>query len=217
MSKKIHQELFRIAKEILEKDKTPDLQKVYDQTLSLFEQLILIKHSGELSGDLSQELDLKFDNRIDFIKADDKEITEEDFQKTDSQDLLDLNNSVKDIVKETMEKRSHEVQIDELTTQDLSFEPKEKVSTQKEIIKERLNDKFSKGLQIDINDRLAFIKHLFNKSPNEYQRAISQISTLQSWNQAKVFILEMVKPDYDNWKGKELYEERFLKIIENNF
>jgi hypothetical protein len=80
-----------------------------------------------------------------------------------------------------------------------------------------LNDKFSKGLQIDINDRLAFIKHLFDKSPNEYQRAISQISTLQSWNQAKVFILEMVKPDYDNWKGKELYEERFLKIIENNF
>ena len=217
MSKKIHQELFRIAKEILEKDKTPDLQKVYDQTLSLFEQLILMKHFGELSGDLSQELDLKFDKRIDFIKTDDEEIMEEDFQKTDSQDLLDLNNSVKDIVKETLEKRSHEVQMDELTTQDLSFEPKEKVSTQKEIIKERLNDKFSKGLQIDLNDRLAFIKHLFDKRPNEYQRAISQISTFQSWNQAKVFILEMVKPDYDNWKGKELYEERFLKIIENNF
>lgn len=217
MSKKIHQELFRIAKEILEKDKTPDLQKVYDQTLSLFEQLILIKHSGELSGDLSQELDLKFDNRIDFIKADDEEISEEDFQKTDSQDLLDLNNSVKDVVNETLEKKSHEAQMDELTTQDLSFEPKEKVSTQKEIIKERLNDKFSKGLQIDINDRLAFIKHLFDKRPNEYQRAISQISTFQSWNQAKVFILEMVKPDYDNWNGKELYEERFLKIIENNF
>ena len=217
MSKKIHQELFRIAKEILEKDKTPDLQKAYDQTLSLLEQLILIKYSEELSGDLSQEFDLKLDNTIDFIKADNRENKEEDFQMTDRQDLPDLNNSVKDIVKETHEKISHEAQIDELTTQDLSFEPKEKVSTQKEITKERLNDKFSKGLQIDINDRLAFIKHLFNKRPNEYQRAISQISTLQSWNQAKVFILEMVKPDYDNWKGKELYEERFLKIIENNF
>ena len=217
MSKKIYQELFRIAKEILEKDKTLDLQKAYDQTLSLLEQLILIKYSEELSGDLSQELDLKLDNTIDFIKADNRENKEEDFQMTDRQDLPDLNNSVKDIVKETHEKISHEAQIDELTTQDLSFEPKEKVSTQKEIIKERLNDKFSKGLQIDINDRLAFIKHLFNKRPNEYQRAISQISTFQSWNQAKVFILEMVKPDYDNWKGKELYEERFLKIIENNF
>jgi len=217
MSKKIHQELFRIAKEILEKDKTPDLEKIYDQTLLLFEQLILIKYFGELSGDLYKELDLKFNNRIDFIKADDQEIREEDFQKTDSQDLLDLNNSVKDIVKETLEKSSHEVQANELTAQDLSFEPKEKIFTQKEIIKERLNDKFSKRLQIDINDRLAFIKHLFDKRPNEYQRAISQISTFQSWNQAKVFILEMVKPDYDNWKGKELYEERFLKIIENNF
>ncbi len=217
MSKKIYQELFRIAKEILEKDKTLDLQKAYDQTLSLLEQLILIKYSEELSGDLSQELDLKLDNTIDFIKADNRENKEEDFQMTDRQDLPDLNNSVKDIVKETHEKISHEAQIDELTTQDLSFEPKEKVSTQKEIIKERLNDKFSKGLQIDLNDRLAFIKHLFDKRPNEYQRAISQISTFQSWNQAKVFILEMVKPDYDNWKGKELYEERFLKIIENNF
>ena len=217
MSKKIHQELFRIAKEILEKDKTLDLQKAYDQTLSLLEQLILIKYSEELSGDLSQELDLKLDNTIDFIKADDRKNKEEDFQMTDRQDLPDLNNSVKDIVKETHEKTSHEPQIDELTTQDFSFEPKEKVSTQKEIIKERLNDKFSKGLQIDLNDRLAFIKHLFDKRPNEYQRAISQISTFQSWNQAKVFILEMVKPDYDNWKGKELYEERFLKIIENNF
>ena len=217
MSKKIHQELFRIAKEILEKDKTLDLQKAYDQTLSLLEQLILIKYSKDLSGDLSQELDLKLDNTIDFIKAHDRENKEEDFQMTDRRDLPDLNNSVKDIVKETHEKTYHEAQIDGLTTQDLSFEPKEKVSTQKEIIKERLNDKFSKGLQIDLNDRLAFIKHLFDKSPNEYQRAISQISTFQSWNQAKVFILEMVKPDYDNWKGKELYEERFLKIIENNF
>ena len=133
MSKKIHQELFRIAKEILEKDKTPDLEKIYDQTLLLFEQLILIKYFGELSGDLYKELDLKFNNRIDFIKADDQEIREEDFQKTDSQDLLDLNNSVKDIVKETLEKSSHEVQANELTAQDLSFEPKEKIFTQKEI------------------------------------------------------------------------------------
>lgn len=217
MPKKIHQELQRIAKEILKKDKKQDLQKVYDQTLSLFEQLILIKHSGELSGDLLNELDLKYDNMIDFIKADDKENTDVDFRKAESQDPLNFNNSVKDIVKETPEKNIREAKTSELTNQDLSFEPKQKGSEQKEIIKERLNDKFSKGLQIGLNDRLAFIKHLFDKSPIEYQRAISQISTFQYWDQAKDFILEMVKPDYDNWKGKELYEERFLKIIENNF
>ena len=185
MPKKIHQELQRIAKEILKKDKKQDLQKVYDQTLSLFEQLILIKHSGELSGDLLNELDLKYDNMIDFINADDKENIDVDFRKTESQDPLNFNNSVKDIVKETPEKNIHEAKTAELTNQDLSFEPKQKGSEQKEIIKERLNDKFSKGLQIELNDRLAFIKHLFDKSPTEYQRAISQISTFQYWNQQK--------------------------------
>jgi len=26
-----------------------------------------------------------------------------------------------------------------------------------------------------------------------------------------------VKPDYDNWKGKEEYEQRFLEIVEKRF
>jgi hypothetical protein len=64
---------------------------------------------------------------------------------------------------------------------------------------------------------LAFIKHLFNQSSNDYQRAISQIATIESWDQAQKFILEMIKPDYNYWEGKEPYEIRFLKIVENNF
>jgi hypothetical protein len=27
----------------------------------------------------------------------------------------------------------------------------------------------------------------------------------------------MIKPDYNQWEGKEQYEIRFLKIVENNF
>ena len=59
MSKKIHQELSRIAKEILDDGIPLNFQKVYDQTLSLFEQLILIKNSEGLSKDLFKELELK--------------------------------------------------------------------------------------------------------------------------------------------------------------
>ena len=204
MSKKIHQELCRIAKEILENDSPINFQKVYDQTLSLFEQLILIKNLGELRKDLLQELELKYDNPIDS-------------KKNDHQNQSPLKNVVKDIIEETHHNKTFEVQLTDTTLQGLTFEPKEELTTQKEVVKERLNDKFSKGLQIDLNDRQAFIKYLFDKKPNDYQRAISQISTFQDWSQAKAFILEMVKPDYDHWKGKELYEERFLKIIENNF
>ena len=214
---KIHQELYRSAKEIMKTEKPSNLQKLYDQTLLLFEQLIIIKNSERFSKEFLQELGSKHNNTIDLIKSDEKENMLSDFQITDCQDSPNLNNTTKDIFNEIKDTKSVEAEMLDVTPQNLSFEPKEEVVTQKEITKERLNDKFSKGLQIDLNDRIAFIKHLFDQSPNDYQRAISQISTFQDWDQAKVFILEIVKLDYDNWNGKELYEERFLKIIENNF
>ena len=213
MSNKIFQELCRIAKEILENSDESNFQKVYDQTLSLFEQLILIKNSEGFSEDFWLELKSKYDMEIDFIHANEKGVIDEDF----SNSLCQSRNSTIETNKETPDTKNYEAELEISSNLDLDNKIKEDSTPQKEVIKERLNDRFSKGLQIDLNDRLAFIKHLFNKNTNDYQRAISQISTFQDWNQAKAFILEMVKPDYDNWKGKELYEERFFKIIENNF
>ena len=213
MSNKIFQELCRIAKEILENSDESNFQKVYDQTLSLLEQLILIKNSEGFSEDFWLELKSKYDMEIDFINANEKGVIDEDF----SDSLSQSRNSTIETNKETPDTKNYEAEIEISSNLDLDNKIKEDSTPQKEVIKERLNDRFSKGLQIDLNDRLAFIKHLFNKNTNDYQRAISQISTFQDWNQAKAFILEMVKPDYDNWKGKELYEERFFKIIENNF
>lgn len=213
MSNKIFQELCRIAKEILENSDESNFQKVYDQTLSLLEQLILIKNSEGFSEDFWLELKSKYDMEIDFIHANEKGVIDEDF----SDSLSQSRNSTIETKKETPDTKNYEAKIEISSNLDLDNKIKEDSTPQKEVIKERLNDRFSKGLQIDLNDRLAFIKHLFNKNTNDYQRAISQISTFQDWNQAKAFILEMVKPDYDNWKGKELYEERFFKIIENNF
>ena len=213
MSNKIFQELCRIAKEILENSDESNFQKVYDQTLSLLEQLILIKNSEGFSEDFWLELKSKYNMEIDFIHANEKGVIDEDF----SDSLSQSRNSTIETNKETPDTKNYEAKIEISSNLDLDNKIKEDSTPQKEVIKERLNDRFSKGLQIDLNDRLAFIKHLFNKNTNDYQRAISQISTFQDWNQAKAFILEMVKPDYDNWKGKELYEERFFKIIENNF
>ena len=213
MSNKIFQELCRIAKEILENSDESNFQKVYDQTLSLLEQLILIKNSEGFSEDFWLELKSKYDKEIDFIHANEKGVIDEDF----SDSLSQSRNSTIETNKETPDTKNYEAKIEISSNPDLDNKIKEDSTPQKEVIKERLNDRFSKGLQIDLNDRLAFIKHLFNKNTNDYQRAISQISTFQDWNQAKAFILEMVKPDYNNWKGKELYEERFFKIIENNF
>lgn len=80
-----------------------------------------------------------------------------------------------------------------------------------------LNDKLKSGLKIGLNDRITFVKHLFNGSTEDYNRVLSQLSTFRTTDEAKQFVTEMVKPDYNNWEGKELQEEKFLGIIEAKF
>ena len=216
MPNKIQQKLKQLAKKILEMQEPYDYQKVYDATLLLFEHLILIKNAEGLNKGLFKDFETKLDQSLDFIKVQqDSETTKENFNE--GEELLPKVEIKKEIVKEILESKPSVAELFQESTKELSFERKEDtISIQKETQK-RLNDKFSKGLQVDLNDRLAFIKHLFHQNTEGYQRAISQIATLETWEHAQKFILEMIKPDYNQWEGKEQYEIRFLKIVENNF
>lgn len=79
-----------------------------------------------------------------------------------------------------------------------------------------LNDRLSGNIQIGLNDRIAFVKNLFNGNQEDYNRVISQLNTLKTGDEAKNFIDSMVKPDY-NWSEKEELETRFMEIIERKF
>ena len=81
-----------------------------------------------------------------------------------------------------------------------------------------LNDQLKpQGFQIGLNDRLAFVKSLFENSNEDYERVLSQLITLDSYEEAKNLLDSIIKPDYNNWEGQEDVETRFLEIIENNF
>jgi len=80
-----------------------------------------------------------------------------------------------------------------------------------------LNDRLSKGIIIGLNDRIAFMSNLFANSSEDYNRVLSQLMTFDTFDEAKNFIDNMVKPDYDNWEGKDEYAERFMEIIERRF
>ena len=80
-----------------------------------------------------------------------------------------------------------------------------------------LNDRLNKGINIGLNDRIAFEKRLFGGSPDDFNRVLSQLNTFDTFEEAKGFIEDFVKPDYDNWNGKEEYETRFLEIVEKKF
>jgi hypothetical protein len=78
-------------------------------------------------------------------------------------------------------------------------------------------DKQVAGIPIGLNDKIAFVKHLFGNSDEDYNRVMNQLITFDSFEEAQNFIGDMVKPDYNNWEGKEEYEQRFIDIIEKKF
>jgi hypothetical protein len=79
-----------------------------------------------------------------------------------------------------------------------------------------LNDKLKTNIQIGLNDRIAFVKNLFEGSQEDFNRVISQLNTLKTEKEAKKFINKIVKPDY-NWSEHEDLENRLLAIIERRF
>ena len=82
--------------------------------------------------------------------------------------------------------------------------------------KKSLNDTLQVNIQIGLNDRIAFVKNLFEGNQGDFNRVVSQLNTLKTEKEARKFINKMVKPDY-NWTDKEEYEERFMSIIERKF
>jgi hypothetical protein len=80
-----------------------------------------------------------------------------------------------------------------------------------------LNDRMAKGIIIGLNDRIAFMNHLFSNSSEDYNRVLSQLMTFDTFQEAEDFIENMVKPDYNNWEGKDEYALRFLEIVEKKF
>ena len=98
------------------------------------------------------------------------------------------------------------------------------VKTPKEEIKEEIKEEpkaeqvpTGKAIVLGLNDKIAFEKNLFAGNGDDLQRVLSQLNTFTNWDEAKSFVLDFVKPDYNNWENKEEFEVRFLEIVENKF
>ena len=101
---------------------------------------------------------------------------------------------------------------------ELDDEPVEEKEEPAETVEiNEVNENFKKGISFGLNDRIAFERHLFGGSSEDLNRVISQLSSFDSFEEAKEFIEDMVKPDYENWEGKEEYELRFMENIEKKF
>jgi len=100
---------------------------------------------------------------------------------------------------------------------DLRVIESELLSPKSTPVKKTLNESSThKGIQIGLNDRIAFVKYLFNGNLTDFNRVLSQLNTFTNQKEATSFISKMVKPDY-NWEEHEDVENRLLEIIERKF
>ncbi|MEM6515173.1 MAG: hypothetical protein AAF688_03240 [Bacteroidota bacterium] len=245
MKKKLESDLISIAHRILQLKDKEDVLKMHAEVAALYETLSVLKFANEnmdgkfptIGNDSSffDMLDQAFNNKVsDNIEVEDKIYVNLD-EKDDDHIYEPVMEKIKDMVAQMPEESQ---QVDELikiatekkakathTFEDITagfekFPEFEPVSDKKatENLKKSLNDKIKQGgLKIGLNDKLAFIKHLFNGQIEDYERVLSQLNTTDSFSDAQNLIQHIVKPDYNDWEGKEEYEQRFMNIIEAKF
>ncbi|MDO6515982.1 hypothetical protein SAMN05421766_101437 [Zobellia uliginosa] len=235
MKKKLKEELRKLSTEIIT-SRDMDLSEMYDAAKGLYEKLAVLKYIEEKLNDI--EIDVsknviaqKFEKMANAVLNENASVPESNPHEEDI--IIPGMDTIKDIVSEMP---NHEERVDEVLEEFLSkpdymkndkelFEPQTPVvpnhngsSPKKEVHTKSLNDKLStKELKIDLNNRLAFVKHLFNGSTEDYNRVLSQLNTIDSEERSISFIENMVKPDYNNWAGKEEYAQRFMQFIERKF
>ena len=91
------------------------------------------------------------------------------------------------------------------------------IEAKKETKSRSLNDSlFTANVQVGLNDRIAFVKYLFEGSQEDFNRVLSQLNSFKTEDEAKNFIKKFVKPDYD-WNAVAEYEERLMQLIARKF
>jgi len=237
MQKKLEMELMSLAHNILKLKKGDDVVLLKEKAHQIYEKLAVltfiekyeretpqnIKTVEELASDVFAEPLLDRKKSIDVEKDIIKKIDHELVSETVTEDLSDEDvwEDKNDKVVENSEENninlqsSLEKEFGDTISLDVAtdiFENAERLTPKKSI-----NDAIvqQKNLQIDLNDRIAFVKNLFGGSQEDFNRVISQLNTMSSEKEALPF-LKMIKKDY-NWGGKEIYEERLLLLIERKF
>jgi hypothetical protein len=70
--------------------------------------------------------------------------------------------------------------------------------------------------KLGLNDRIALSQHLFGGNAQDLQRVLSQVGTMENYEQARQFIVDIVRADYD-WSEAGEYVERLLELVEAYF
>jgi len=227
MKKRLKEELRKLSTEIITSRNLNDFSALYETARELYEKLAVLKYIeeklNEVEIDVSKNaMAAKFETMANSVLNANSSVPESNPHDEDI--IIPGIDTIKDMVLEM----PGDTTIDEVLSQftnkpdlikndkDL-FMPKEVKTLKVGGSAQSVEQGSKKALKVDLNDRLAFVKHLFNNNMEDYNRVLSQLSTIDSEERSVSFITNMVKPDYNHWEGKEDYEQRFMNLIARKF
>ncbi|QBA65284.1 hypothetical protein [Muriicola soli] len=227
MKRKLKEELVKLSTEIITSQDKDDIPGLYEAAKNLYEKLAVLKFIEEKLNDI--EIDVsknviasKFEKMATAVMAGNKGVPENNPHEED------IMTPGIDTIKHMVSEMPKDVNIEQLFAEfvaktevqknDANEVTPDQVIPEKSEKERSLNDKLTKKeIVIGLNDRLAFVKHLFNDSTEEFNRVLSQLNTIESVDRSMAFIDNMVKPEYNNWEGKDDYATRFIALIQRRF
>ena len=228
MKKKLKEELRKLSTDIITSRDMNNIGELYEASKDLYEKLAVLKFIEEKLNHMEVDgsknvIAAKFEKMANAVLSENSSVPESNPHEEDI--MIPGIDTIKDMVSEM----PGNIPVDEVLAEFLAkpeymkndkelFMPQKEITTKSDIQTRSPNEKVtSAALKIDLNNRLAFVKHLFNGSMEDYNRVLSQLNTIDSHERSVSFIENMVKPDYKHWAGKEEYEERFMFLIERRF
>lgn len=224
MIRKLREELIKLSTEIITAREDSDLAQLYDKAKEIYEKLAVLKFIDEKLADVQVDVSKnviasRFEKMANAVLSGNIAVPE---SNPHDEDIMTPG---MDTIKHMVSEMPSDAALEQVFAEFVA--KPEFIKNDKEIVtptstsssnpSKSLNDKLGKDLQVGLNDKLAFVKHLFNNSMEDYTRVLSQLNTIDTEERSISFINNMVKPEYNNWEGKEEYETRFFSLIERRF
>lgn len=208
------EEVENIEENIIDEPESENTNDIQQENISKDEKTdeLLIAFDSEVE-EKQQETPKAIERKLEDLF---KDFTDFDFVKAEG---VNHNTEEKEIKKEIITEDKSQISETKTNDQSISFDVTVEKKTIETIEKKvfSINDKLTGGVKIGLNDKIGFVKHLFDGSDEDFTRVISQLNTFSSHQDALDFIENVVKPDYNNWEDKDDYANRFFGILERSY
>lgn len=222
MKRQIREQLIKLSTDIITSREDKELADLYNVAKELYEKLAVLKFIDEKLDDIEVDvsknvLASRFEKMASRVLSENTSVPESNPHEEDI--IIPGIDTIKDMVSEMPTEAIEHIFADFIAKPQptTSSDPLAQEDSKENKNSKSLNDKLNKELKIGLNDKLAFVKHLFNENVEDYNRILSQLNSIDTEERSIAFINNMVKPEYNNWAGKEEYETRFVSIIERKF